>query len=89
MGVSSLLSDLITVDLRTAVAVIVLTTSIILNLAKVPYISSIVRWSISNIRLQILLLKNNNNATNTSDNDDDNCCIAKVSGIYIFILSRV
>jgi uncharacterized protein YcbX len=88
MGVSSLLSDLITADLRTAVAVIVLTISLLLNLSKVPYLSSIVRWSISNIRLQILLLKNNNvttsdNNNNNSNNDDDDCCIAKVSGIYI------
>ena len=87
MGVSSLLSDLNTTDLRTAVAVVVLTTLLVLNLAKVPYISCIVRWSISNIRLQILLLKNKNNATNTSDNNSNNndgdCCIAKVSGIYI------
>ncbi|MGK3742632.1 MAG: hypothetical protein ACI90V_009488, partial [Bacillariaceae sp.] len=93
MGVSSLLSDLITVDFRTAVVVVILTTTFLSNLSKVPYLSSILRWSVSNIRLQLLLLirkgKNNNNAITTSDNnndnnnDDDDSCIAKVSGIYI------
>jgi uncharacterized protein YcbX len=89
MGVSSLLSDLITVDLRTAVAVVVLTTTFLVNLAKVPYLSSMLRWSVSNIRLQLLLLlrrRKNSNATsdnNNNDDDDDDSCIAKVSGIYI------
>jgi len=76
-----LLSDFIIADIRTTVFVVLLTLTP-LCWTLFPSLSYILRWSISNIRLQILLLlrKNAANSKNTNDDSDD---YYKVSGIYI------